>query len=247
MIDVLGVAGREALTAFARRGTLIALDFDGTLAPIVARPQDAALPDGTRDRLMRVARRFPVIVLTGRSRSDALQRLGGAPVLEVIGSHGLETPGAAISRFVARVARWRATLAERVRSLVGVSIEDKRYSLAVHYRQAVDPESARHEISQIAAALDGARILGGKKVVNLLPQEAPGKGQALLAACARTGYARAIYVGDDETDEDIFALRRPQQIFGIRVGDDEASAAGYCLRSQAQIDDLLDALLAIKK
>ena len=235
---------REALARFLRRGTLIALDYDGTLAPIAPRPQDARMPASTRARLARVARRYPVIVLTGRSRRDALRFLGGVPVLEVIGSHGLETPGSALTRVLARVEAWRAQLAHRLRALAGVDIEDKRYSLAVHYRHAQDP-AAKELIGAAAGELEGARVVGGKEVVNVVPADAPDKGAALLAACRRLGCDRAVFVGDDVTDESAFAAAPPGQVFTIRVGEAPDSAAAYYLRSQDEVDVLLDLLLQV--
>jgi trehalose 6-phosphate phosphatase len=240
---VLGTAARQALERFLGRGTLIALDYDGTLAPIASRPQDARMPATTRALLARVAKRFPVVVLTGRSRMDALRFLDGVPVLEVIGSHGLETPGTAPARVLARVEEWRVWLTDRLRALTGISIEDKRYSLAVHYRHATDP-GAKELIGAAAGELKGARIVGGKKVVNIVPEDAPDKGAALLAACRRLGCDRAVFVGDDDTDESAFRADREGRIFSIRVGRDPASAAEHYLGSQAEIDSLLDLLLA---
>jgi trehalose 6-phosphate phosphatase len=235
--------GRRELGAFLGPGTLVALDYDGTLAPIVARPEQAHMPAATRSLLARVARRFPVVILSGRARNDAMRFLEGVAVIEVIGSHGLETAGGAAARFVGRVGRWRERLAERLRPLRGVAIEDKRYSLAVHYRHAADPAASQAEIESAAAGLEGARLLGGKAVLNLVPSEAPHKGAALLAACQRLGCPRAVFVGDDETDEDVFTLGRPQQVFTVRIGEHQASAARYFLRDQAEIDRLLETLL----
>lgn len=242
MKPLLGAEGLRALAGFARHDTLIALDYDGTLAPIVASPADAAMRPSTRERLVRVARRFPVIVLTGRGRADALDHLDGVPVLEVIGSHGLETAGGTAARFLGRVGRWREHLSARLRALRGVAIEDKKYSLAVHYRHAADPAAAREEIERAGAGLEGARVLGGKAVVNFVPQEAPHKGGALAAACARLGCPRALYVGDDDTDEDVFAAARPDWLT-VRVGESAHSAAAWYLRDQAEVDLLLDAVL----
>jgi trehalose 6-phosphate phosphatase len=234
---------RRALAQFLRRPTLIALDYDGTLAPIAPHPGDAKMPGSTRALLGRVARRLPVIVLTGRSRIDALQFLGGIAVLEVIGSHGMETQGTAVTRFLSRVGDWRAHLAKRLGALAGVRIEDKRYSLSVHYRHAEDPLVAREMIGHAAGELEGARVIGGKQVVNLVPEEAPDKGAALLAACARLGYEQAVFAGDDDTDEPGFAAGRPGQVFSIRVGEGAGSRAGHYLRAQAEIDALLLLLL----
>lgn len=241
----LGSAERAELARFLRRGALIALDYDGTLAPIAPHPRDARMAATTRALLTRVAKRYPVIVLTGRSRMDALHFLEGVPVLEVIGSHGLETPGTAVTRFLARVAEWRAQLLHRLQALSGVSIEDKRYSLAVHYRHSPDP-GAKDLIGAAAGELKGARIVGGKKVVNVVPEDAPDKGQALLAACARLGCDQALFVGDDDTDESAFASDRPGcRVFSIRVGRRADSAAGHFLRSQTEIDALLGLLLEV--
>lgn len=240
---LLHPAERRALTEFLDKNTLIALDYDGTLAPIVARPEDARMADSTRTLLRRVAKRFPVIVLTGRSRMDALGFLRGVPVLEVIGSHGIETPGTAVSRFLNRVESWRDQLVHRLQALAGVRVEDKRHSLSVHYRHSDNPVAARELISQATGDLKGARIVGGKHVVNVVPEEAPDKGVALLAACARLGCQRAVFVGDDDTDESAFASRESCEVFAIRVGQSPGSMARYYLRSQDEIDALLRILL----
>jgi trehalose 6-phosphate phosphatase len=232
------------LRAFAQPRTLAAFDFDGTLAPIVPRPEDAAMRETTRERLVQVARRYPVVILTGRARTDMLRLLNGVPVLEVIGSHGLETAGTPTGRFSRLVAQWRAQVADRLKALAGVKIEDKRYSLSLHYRHADDEAEAREHIERAVADLPEARIVGGKKVVNVVPREAPDKGRALLASCRRLGCERSIYVGDDVTDEDVFRLRATAEVLGIRVGCSDASAAAYCLSDQEQIDALLDALVA---
>lgn len=236
-------AGLAAVREFLRPDTLIALDYDGTLAPTVARPDSALMRDGTRRRLARLARRRPVVVLTGRSRSDALRLLSGIPALEVIGSHGVETQGTAGTRFLPRVARWRDALAARIGRVRGVCIEDKRYSLAIHYRRSAAPAVAAELIGQATEDLKGARVLEGKKAVELLPAEAPDKGMALLAACYRLAHRRAIYVGDDDTDEAAFAVGRPGQVLGIRIGSSPDSLAGCYLRSQREVERLLDLLI----
>lgn len=243
MKPLLDVEGRRALATFLQPRSLIALDFDGTLAPIVSRPDQARMSAATQALLTRVVRRYPVVILSGRARSDALHLLGGVPVLEVIGSHGVEISSRGGTRFLARVAQWRERLVERLRELRGVAIEDKRYSLAVHYRHADDPAAAREQVERASAGLEGARLVGGKAVLNLVPSEAPHKGTALLAACERLGCARALFVGDDDTDEDVFALGDDARVFAIRVGESPTSAAPWFLRDQSEIDRLLEILL----
>jgi trehalose-phosphatase len=240
---VFDLKGMMAVRDFLTRDTLIALDYDGTLAPTVAQPELAQMRDETRRLLARLARRRPVVVMTGRTRSDALRLLSGIPVLEVIGSHGVETQGPGGTRFLPRVAQWRDALMARLRQLTGVRIEDKRYSLAIHYRQSNEPLVAAERIGEAAETLTGARVVEGKKAFELLPAEAPDKGMALLSACYRLGHRSVVYVGDDETDEPAYAVGRPGQVFGIRVGAKAESLARAYLRRQREIDRLLSLLV----
>lgn len=243
MIPLLGSAGRAALARFARPDTLLAFDYDGTLAPIVADPQRARLRPRTHTLLARVSERYPTIVITGRSRLDLLRRLSGLSALEVIGNHGLETAGANRLEYVRRVKSWHTALARELPTIPGLVIEDKRYSLALHYRYCPDPAAARTVIRAVAQTLNGVRRVGGKSVLNLIPAEAPNKGHAVLAACARRACARALYIGDDETDEDVFILKRPATLLTVRVEHDPESSADYCLRSQEEMDPVLAFLL----
>lgn len=232
-----GVLGR-----FVDRTTLLGFDYDGTLAPIVADPSRARMRERTRQLFGEVTRRYPCVVITGRRRMDAMKFLAGAEPLEVIGNHGLELDGVAAARFARRVAEWAAELDERLEAIPGLVIENKLYSLTLHYRGCPDGEAARAAGLRAAAALEDARTIGGIECLNLVPIEAPNKGDALLAACERFSCARSVYLGDDETDEDVFAMRRPG-VVGIRVGASERSQADYYLRDQSEIDAFLEALL----
>lgn len=246
MIDVMGREGLAELAAMARQRVLVALDFDGTLAPIVSRPELAAMRDSTRSRLEKLSKRYPVILLTGRARADGLARLSGISLLEVIGSHGIESQGTVASGFLKTVAHWRAELSDRIRALKGVELEDKRFSLSIHYRNAEQPELAEAAIAAAAGQLPRARIIGGKKVVNILPDDGPDKGAALVSACRRQGYRHAIYVGDDDTDEAAFAIHGQEEVLGIRVGGAPQSRARFFLQSQERIDDLLEQLILFR-
>ena len=110
---------------------------------------------------------------------------------------------------IEEIERWRPLLEKQLSSLRGVSIEDKVFSIAVHYRQSREKKKARAAIVEAAAALNNARVIGGTLVVNILPKGAPHKGMALERERERLGCDTAIYVGDDETDEDVFALQQP--------------------------------------
>jgi trehalose 6-phosphate phosphatase len=128
-----------------------------------------------------------------------------------------------------------------------VHIEDKIFSLAVHYRQSREKKKARAAILRAAAALGEVRIIGGKQVVNILPDGAPHKGIALERERERLRCDTAIYVGDDETDEDVFALDQPGRLLTIRVGAKRASAATYYISRQTTIDELLRTLIDLRR
>lgn len=242
MKNILSQSNREVLKEFAWSNVLLALDYDGTLAPIVENPEDARMRQQTRELLWELTRIYPVIVISGRAQADVLKRMRGVGIREVVGNHGIE-PWHAANRHIAEVRRWLPALHAHVAPWKGVLIEDKLYSVAVHYRQSREKKKARAAILRAAATLGDLRIVGGKRVVNLLPHGAPHKGIALERERERLRCDTAIYVGDDETDEDVFALDQPGRLLSIRVGEKRASAAAYCVESQRAIDGLLRALL----
>lgn len=237
-----GLAG--ALAALARRGALLAFDFDGTLAPLVSDPAAAALPEATRARLARLAARRPCAVLSGRALPDLHGRLVGLPLVALVGNHGLEAEdGAGGHGVTGLVGAWRAALDERLAGEPGVVLEDKRLSLAVHYRAAPDPARAARAIRRAAADLRGARVYGGHAVVNVVPADGPHKGDALRALLEGRQPREALYVGDDETDEDAFGLVDELPLLGVRVGPAASTRARHVLPGQAAVDALLDVLL----
>jgi trehalose 6-phosphate phosphatase len=225
-----------ALRPLEGRGVLLAFDFDGTLAPIVARREAAAMRPRTAALFHEVCARYPTAVITGRARGDVLPRLAGAAVVAVVGNHGLET-GAALPPARARLLETtRARLRELPRVVGGLDVEDKGASFSVHLRRARRPRVAAAAV--LAALPAGMKVVPGKAVLNVVLATAPHKGDA-LAALARRHRARALlYVGDDVTDEDAFALDAPGLV-GVRVGRARRSAAEYFLRAQPEVDRLL--------
>lgn len=245
MKNVLATSNRAVLEQFACSTTLLAFDYDGTLAPIVDDPAQARMRNETRELVCQLSKLFRVIVISGRAQTDVLKRVRGMGVLEVIGNHGIE-PWNSSNRFIARVQQWCPLLERRLAMFDGVVLEDKLFSLAVHYRGARDKLAAHAAILSAAAELDSARIVGGKQVVNIIPDNAPHKGTTLMRELARLHCDKVIYVGDDETDEDVFALRQPETLLSIRVGAKRASAAAYFVPNQAAVDELLYALCELR-
>jgi trehalose 6-phosphate phosphatase len=220
-LHALGPAGRAVLEAYAAHRPLCAFDVDGTLAPIVSRPEDAAIPDALKEALQRLAAVAPVAILTGRAVNDARAMLGFAPA-HVLGNHGIEgLPGFEDRARVLEetCTRWHARLGQDAGLRdAQVLLEDKRYSLSLHYRNAPDWAAAQRAIDDAVAALDPRpHLIPGKCVVNVLPPGALTKGQALAHLLDVTGMAHALYAGDDDTDEHVFDLPR-ERVLGLRVG-----------------------------
>src|SRR5581483_6082492 len=162
----------------------------------------------------------------------------------VIGSHGAEglpDQDAAGQRYAALCREWSREIAQSgVRERIpGTLLEDKVHSLALHYRLARDPEAARRALLEVIATLSPApRVVEGKRVLNLVPREAHHKGEALRTLVMHAGVDRALYIGDDITDEDVFALRLPG-VLTVRVEPDGDSAAQYYVKRQSDVPLLL--------
>lgn len=246
MQHLLAPENRSVLEAVASARALLCFDFDGTLAPIVADRDAAQIRPSTAALLVEAARRYPCAVVSGRGRTDVSARLGGAPMAYVVGNHGSE-PSPDMTAFECAVRAALPLLAARIGSLPGVDIEDKRFSLAIHYRRAPDPTAAADAVREAVGALDQPmRVVDGEYVVNAVPIGAPHKGDAVRRLRDETGAEVALFVGDDVTDEDVFALDDPA-VVSVRVGESRTSRAAWFLRDQREIDALLEVLVALRQ
>lgn len=231
------------LARLAHQRTLCAFDFDGTLAPIADHPDAAEMRQRTRDLMHRVATLYPCIVVSGRDRASVLKKLSGVHAAGVLGNHGAETgrtPGPRKD-----VKRWKAALERELNPMHGTWIEEKQTSLAIHYRLSPQKADARRHILAAAGKLKNVRMFGGKDVVNVVGRLAPHKGDALAAERDRLQCNWVLYLGDDENDEDAFALGG--NIVPVRIGRRQRTHARYYLRTQAEIDDLLELLAELRE
>ena len=248
MTYLFSAAGRAALHAFVTGSTLYAFDLDGTLAPIVDEPAGIMIQEEVQQQLRTLDRLAPVAVITGRSRADALPHLGFSPRY-LVGNHGAEgLPGNEKSEdgFVRLCRGWE----EQLRTLLpkaasnGIVTENKGATLSLHYRNAPDRDVVQRDILDAVSRLDPLpRRVSGKFVENLVPREALHKGDALLRVMERLGCQRAIFVGDDVTDEDVFRLEN-DTVLGIRVGMDTGSSASLHIHEQHEIVLLLAEIIA---
>lgn len=214
---------------------LVALDFDGTLSPIIARPEEASLLVAVEGPLRRLAARPDTVVaiVSGRGLADVRGRVG-LERLYYAGNHGFEIEGPGVDRVHAAAAEARPALEACIEALEaaldgepGVEVEDKRWTLSIHYRRA-ERDGAEE---RVRGAIDAhcrrpeLRVTEGKKIFEVRPNVDWHKGRAtefLLetvgAGGEPGGELPAIFIGDDRTDEDAFAVVRDLG-GGIVVGD----------------------------
>ena len=232
------------------------LDYDGTLAAIQDRPEQARLDDRVRRTLQQLVQRFPVAIVSGRERTD-VEDLVGLPELIYAGSHGLDIAGPGVrwdapdaGHLLPTLERAHEWLINQTASLDGIVVERKRYAVALHYRladaQAV--RAAQEVVERAAAELNGLLLAGGKKVWELRPDIDWDKGRAIEWLCGQLRRSepdayRPVFIGDDETDEDGFRAVAGLGGVGILVAAGQrSSAARFRLPGVAAVADVLSAL-----
>jgi trehalose-phosphatase len=242
----------EALAQLAGRKLALFLDYDGTLTPIVERPEDAVLPQATREVLRRVARRHPVAIVSGRDLEDVRARVG-LEEAHYAGCHGFEIAGPRGNRVheaAAAAAPQLGAAADMVahdtRGIPGVQLERKRFTLAVHYRRAreADVRAVHQAVERAQARHPALRVTSGKKVFELQPDVDWDKGRAVLWLIESLALQDAlpVYIGDDVTDEDAFRALAHRGM-GIAVQESpQLTAARYVLPDTDAVRDFLAAL-----
>ena len=210
------------------RPLLAAFDVDGVLAPIVAHAADAALLPGLLDALGALSARTPVGIVSGRNVEN-LSRFGFPDVLIVVGSHGAERRGRPLAPLTVteteRLARLRVLADRAARDAGGGAwVETKPTAVVVHVREA-DPataEPALAALAKAAAAVPGAHLRRGHRIVELAARGAS-KAAAIADMRGEVSAAAVSFVGDDITDEDVFAALGAGDL-GVRVGPGQTSA-----------------------
>lgn len=240
----------------AARGRLaIFLDYDGTLTPIVGRPEQAVFPDSTRTVLRALAAKVPVAILSGRDLEDVQQHVsvdgiiyGGSHGFDIAGPHGIRKQIA--TEFVPILDAAEKELREKLAGVPGALLERKRFSIAAHYRQVGDESVRRVEraVNEVIANHRQLRRMPGKKVYELQPGMAWNKGRAVVWLLETMGVKQTeacpLYIGDDRTDEDAFRAIQRRGI-GIVVSEHpRLTAARYALKNPAEVELFLRELSA---
>ena len=236
---------------------LLCLDYDGTLVPIAARPEEALPPPALLTLLSQLLARshITIVVVSGRALAD-LRTLLPVRGLVYIGTHGCEigtadggtrllVPGGMVSLAIARL---RQELAPMLVDAPGLLLEDKRYTLALHYRLA-QPQDM-WVIDEFLAAVRAYQrkgitleVIHGKKVVEVRPVGSnKGKAVQFLLAGEHTN-TLPIYIGDDLTDEEAFTALDERGVTVVVADSPRASAAQYSLRDPREVLQFLSGLV----
>ena len=226
------------------------LDYDGTLTPIVARPERAHLSYQMREILKTLSRAYPTAIVSGRSLAD-LRRRGGIPELTYAGNHGAEIWSAdytmvfdAGRAYKAELGRLAGELETLVRAHRGVIMEHKGQAITMHYR-LLDARSARAFAEQYAkvveksAARGAVRLPSRNKAFEIRPNADWNKGSAVNWLLQRKPFRSTlpIYIGDDETDKDGYRAIAGRGV-SVHVGR-EVQEADYYLVAQTEVKTVL--------
>ncbi len=246
--------------------TLLLSDYDGTLTPIVGRPDEAVLSPEVKEKLCALAEKpaFSVGIISGRALSE-VKALVGIEGIYYAGNHGLEIEGPGL-KFIHPVAKviqieikgLAQQFSSRLDSIEGVIVEDKGLSLSIHYRLVKKGEEkvvadVFHQLTSPWLNDGKIRISSGKKVWEIRPPIDWHKGKAVetiikeLKAVLGGELGRTIYLGDDTTDEDAFQIIHHPEGWSIFVGQENPSSkADYFLSSTSEVATFLSWLLGLK-
>jgi trehalose 6-phosphate phosphatase len=245
----------EEIAGAGNRSLAIFLDYDGTLTPIVSRPDQAMLTDSTRAILRTLASKVPVAILSGRGREDVCKRVAIDGIVYA-GSHGFDIAGPRglpkqeATEFLPVLAAAEKELREKLASITGALVERKRFSIAAHYRKVNESDfpKLKRAVSEVATRHRELRRMEGKKVYELLPDIDWDKGKAVLWLLETLGFEgaklRPVYIGDDLTDEDAFRAITQRGV-GILVSErPRRTAASYSLKDPIEVNRFLRELSA---
>jgi trehalose-phosphatase len=236
------------------------LDYDGTLTPIVLRPEMALLSEEMRVTIRKLAEIIFVAVISGRDLED-VKDLVGIPSISYAGSHGFDISGPEGKHmefqkgrdFLPKLEKAKHRMSTQIEAVAGARIESKKFSFAVHFREVSPREVPEIEkiVDQVVAEFPDLRKSAGKKVFEIQPNLDWNKGKALLwlleAFHLNTPDVFPIYIGDDVTDEDAFKVLKDKGI-GIVVGENgRHSVAQYRLKHPAEVRHFLQELASIVK
>jgi trehalose 6-phosphate phosphatase len=188
-----------AMAARAPRAGVF-LDLDGTLAPIVARPELSRVLPGIPGVLTRLVGQLEVVAVVSGRPSDQVRELLDVEGVEIVGTHGLEDARPMAAEILGEI--------RAIAAAVGAWVEPKGAAAAVHFRALEDPEAAETTSSgrlAVIAATHDLEVVPGKRVLELTPAGRSRKGGAVERIATDRELAAVLFAGDDVGDLDAFA------------------------------------------
>lgn len=235
----------ELLESFALVHTLFGFDFDGTLAPIANDPSRVALPDECVEYLKSLCADCPVAILTGRSVDDVKKLLPFKPRY-IIGNHGVEGMHTEneLKDIMRAIEKYKVSLIwnnQEILEKLGITVEDKIYTLSLHYRNSAYQDEAEKFLRATLVSTSEVKVSMGKMVCNIISRDGLTKGQAFMRLMASERANFGFFIGDDNTDEDVFIYKN-SRLLTVRVGYSPTSHAGYYIHSQDEILKIFEIL-----
>ncbi len=238
-------------------GALLLLDYDGTLTPIVERPELAILSPDMKELLKRVSQHYTLGIISGRSLAD-VKRLVGLEGIYYAGNHGFKIIGPGVELVKPEAERVRQTLVklckelqEKLSKIKGVIVENKGLTASVHYRLVAEEEF--NHLKNIFEKVVGphidsgvVKITRGKKVFEIRPNVEWGKGKAVLwisGVVDPKGELKPIYMGDDQTDEDAFSALKEKGVTILVSEESIESNAKYFVKNIDEVKKFFEKLI----
>jgi trehalose-phosphatase len=237
-------ASIQKIKNFLHKGSILLFDYDGTLSPIVKNPHAAKVPKTSLKYLKRLQKNHPIFVLTGRSVRDTQMRLPNEFHNNILGNHGIESSflsNKLKKKLPVIVDQWHLAFSDL--SIRGLYIENKKLSLSIHYRRSANKKKAQELIQKTIDSLSPKpRVFHGKEIYNLLPNINWNKGTVSKKILKQYSNQKAIFIGDDVNDEDVFEIKS-SYLLGIRVGRSKKSKAQIYLKNQKEMSSFLEYLI----
>ena len=245
-----------------KKSPALFLDYDGTLTPIVKRPEDALLSDEMRAALEKLAEHFPVAIVTGRDKED-VESLVGIEHLIYAGSHGyiitgpdelfMEHPDS--KSIIPRLDKIEKELKRRLENNTeGTQIDRKRYAIGVHYRNARPEDEATvfEIVHDMIKKYPGHKTGEGKKILEVKPDIDWHKGKAVnwildALKLSKKQDVMPVFIGDDITDEDAFLALKDKGVAILVGGHGKPTYAPYTLKNVFQVRMFFEKLMEFNK
>lgn len=231
------------------------LDYDGTLTPIVSRPEDALLSDEMRRIVRELASKCMVAVISGRDLEDVKKRVSidaifyaGSHGFDISGPNGFKNELPEAKKLIPLLKKAAGEMEEMVKEFPGAQIERKKFSVAIHFRNVDEPQKneLKERVKYRCRNYAGLKLNQGKQVLDLGPDLDWNKGTAVLWLLDQLPIKNSViplYIGDDLTDEDAFAALRAKGISIIVREEARETQADYALNSPKDVQLFLKSLL----